>query len=342
MKNKIAGIFPVVQMSGITWNIHEEAPAKYNFKFLPDYRFINPYKFSKAYKSLNLLRSSPNFINQSCQMYTTGIILEYIGLDEKPPFELIFEKLSLFLKYLRFESRQTSISPSAGISSIHFEKQLEKGLANDIKSISIMAMNPRNFHTMVKWSDVIKADYKLTKKTDLPVFEEMLLEAYASWGNQEYNKVLLFSTIAIESLLAHSYDKIYEQERSRSKPRSTLRMAKGAMGHTKDPIWKALMDRTDFKKLLHEAPLYLINKSILLENENLYRDLIKLYNTRNKIVHWGAPIAHSPDHLIELNSKGAFAALKMAIAIFNWIGINDYNFMLENKFVTLKDSEQIG
>lgn len=341
MKNQIEGIFPIIQISGITWNIHEEAPAKYNFKFLPDYRFISPYKFSKAYKSLNLLRSAPILINQSCQMYTTGIILEYIGSDAKPPFESIFEKLSLFLKYLRFESKQTTISPSAGIFSIHFEKKLKKGLASDIGSVPMMSMNPRSFYTMVKWSDVVNADHKLNKKIDLPVFEEMLLEAYSSWGNHEYNKVLLFATIAIESLLAHSYDKIYEKERSRSKPRSSLRMAKGAMGHTKDPIWKALMDRTDFKKLLHEAPLYLINKSILLENETLYKDLVKLYNTRNKIVHWGAPIAHSPDHLIELNSTGAFAALKMAIAVFNWIGIDDYNFMLENKFVDLKELDNI-
>jgi len=338
MKTKIKGRFAIIQISGINWNIHEDAPEKYKLKFLPDFRFVNPYKFSKAYKNLMLLRNNPILINRSCQLHTSGLILEYVGKDAKPQFESIFEKISQFLKYLRFESRQTSINPSAGIYSIHFEGQLEKGLADDINQVDMMATHPRHYLTMVKWINVVNADQKLSKEINLPVFEEMLLEAYSSWGNHEYNKVLLFSTIATESLLAHTYDKIYEIEKTKARPKNTLRMAKGAMGHVKDPIWKALMDRTDFKKLLHEAPLYLINKSILLENEALYKDLIKLYNTRNKIVHLGAPVVHSPDHFIELNSKGAFAALKMAIAVFNWVGNFDYDFMVEEKFISLKEA----
>ena len=107
-------------------------------------------------------------------------------------------------------------------------------------------------------------------------------------------------------------------------------------GSTQDPIIKLLLDRTDFRKLLHEITLYLLNKSILIEKESVYQNLMKLYRTRNKIVHWGAPIDDDPTRLVTINSQEAYLAIEMAFEVFNWIGITRFNPLLNTSFTIIK------
>ncbi len=124
---------------------------------------------------------------------------------------------------------------------------------------------------------------------EIPVYEEMLLEAHKAHFENEYNKAILFSVIATEALLANTYDKIYAKEKLKNNKNKNLRLIQNPNGTFKDPVLNILLDRTEFKKLLHEIPLYLMRKSMLLEKENIYKNSLKMYNTRNKIVHWGAP-----------------------------------------------------
>jgi hypothetical protein len=133
---------------------------------------------------------------------------------------------------------------------------------------------------MVTWRDVMSTDKRICLKKDIPVYEEMLLEAYKANLDHEYNKTILFSIIAVESLLAHTFDKQYELEKNKRNYRKGMRIIENNDGSRKDPILKSLLtDRTDFKKLLHEIPLYLLKRSILIENQILYNNLLKLYNT---------------------------------------------------------------
>ena len=329
--------FLLINSTSINCKISTCSPNKYSLKSLKNYRLLNPYSFYDEYSKQNFIQGHTSEIKQNVHLNITGFILEYYGKDEID-YDLLFKYLFSFLNYLRFESKQVSIHPSVGIYAVTtVDKIIETRGAID--KISQMAIKTTHYKTMVTWANVIDADVKLFKQLALPVYEEMLLEAFNSYALNEYNKVLLFSTIAIESLLAQSYDGIYEKEKKKLNHNRKLRMVKYNTSTIKDPIWKTLMDRTDFKKLLHEAPLYLFNKSILLENEILYNNLIKLYNTRNKIVHWGAPIFHDPDKLIPLDSQGADLSIKMAIDVFNWVGIHNYNYILEKGFTMLNEAE---
>lgn len=317
-------------------NINWSLSLNSNELFLIDpssgFAILSPLHFSKAYSDCHILHGEM-LINDSLLCSTNGLLIKCKSQDNIKPYSIETD-LMVFIKYLRFVSKQIKIDASNGLYAIAEIKGARKGqlVYSKVRAASYQATY---WYTLVNDKTMFNAIKKFQKRAKLEVYKEMLLEAYKYILANEYNKVILFATISIESLLAHTYDKCYEIEVKRIIPKKSLRMVNSG-SNSKDPIWKALMDRTDFKKLLHEAPLYLLKKSILLENELLYHNLIKLYNTRNKIVHWGAPIIHDNDRLISINEAGADQALQMAIAVYNWFGITDYDFMNKRGFVEIK------
>jgi hypothetical protein len=60
------------------------------------------------------------------------------------------------------------------------------------------------------------------------------------------------------------------------------------------------------------------------------------YNTRNKIVHWGASVEIDKDKMIEVSQDGAKIALKSALSVFMWLQINRYDRLIEVKFATFE------
>ena len=63
---------------------------------------------------------------------------------------------------------------------------------------------------------------------------------------------------------------------------------------------------------------------MLLDNQNIYKDALKLYKTRNKIVHWGEPNEENEQDLFSIDDKGAVDAFNIAVDIFNWMGVKGY------------------
>gem|GEM_PF-4656223 len=61
-----------------------------------------------------------------------------------------------------------------------------------------------------------------------------------------------------------------------------------------------------------------------------------MYTTRNKIVHWGAPIENTPNKFIPVNLEGSKISISTAIEVFNWIGITRFNNLLTTKFIEMK------
>ncbi|MES2810218.1 MAG: hypothetical protein V4619_16415 [Bacteroidota bacterium] len=317
----------------ISWKIDLDFPEKILLKSIKGHYILNPYKFSNAYFASGFIIGTPTLLGKNCHITTKGLLLAYESQNEITA-AVLYDQLTELLRYIRFESKQVEIQPFSAISSIGWGTAIEKGI-RDIPKVLTMGIRSTYYHKMVTINHLTEADRNIFRKKTIPVFEEILLDAYNASIYNEYNKVLLFSAIAVESLLGNTYHRIYERKRRLKKGNADLRI-KTFNGTTKDPVWEYLAERTDFKKLLHTAPLYLINRSILLEDESLYRRLIKLYNTRNKIVHWGAPLVHNEDQLLPLNSDGASQSLDIAISVFNWLGIDRYNFIREKGFVKLK------
>jgi hypothetical protein len=86
----------------------------------------------------------------------------------------------------------------------------------------------------------------------------------------------------------------------------------------KDPVFDLISATDRMGRLLHEQPLYLVRKSLLLENEALYAKALVLYNTRNKIMHEGGP----PDEQnpLPIDDRGAWTACNTARDVLAWFG----------------------
>src|SRR6202007_2360917 len=88
-----------------------------------------------------------------------------------------------------------------------------------------------------------------------------------------------------------------------------------------DPIYKRLRKgRADFGALVHEASLYILHKSLLVEDEALYQKAKRLYETRNDLAHSGEVDEKEPNATYALDQNGSIAALRTAIGVFSWLG----------------------
>jgi hypothetical protein len=99
---------------------------------------------------------------------------------------------------------------------------------------------------------------------------------------------------------------------------AVTRTVSGGVAVTKDPVFERLREsaKRNFTVLLHELPLYLHGKSMLVEEERLYQRLALLHSTRNDLVHAGA-ILSGQDRL-PTDYGGMQVAVHAAIEAFHW------------------------
>jgi hypothetical protein len=88
----------------------------------------------------------------------------------------------------------------------------------------------------------------------------------------------------------------------------------------KDPVYDVLSTGTNFSRLLHERPLYLMGKSLLSDHPETYRHALMLYTTRNKIGHRGELSEGDAAKSFSLNKEDAWIALRCVADIFHWFG----------------------
>lgn len=165
------------------------------------------------------------------------------------------------------------------------------------------------------------------------IFSNLLVNAIRSYIDGDYKSVILYSAISIETVAEIKMDEEYEALLQKNDT-NVLRLVttKIRTGKTvkSDPVYLYLKDRSDFKLILHEQPLYIFKRSLLVEDEQLYQTANKLHKTRNNIVHQGEnPTDPKPNSCIPISRKGALEAINCAINVLKWFGVPDaYSFIL--------------
>ena len=87
-----------------------------------------------------------------------------------------------------------------------------------------------------------------------------------------------------------------------------------------DPVFKRLCNgRPSFRDLLHERPLYLLKRSLLLEDKSLFDAGLALYGTRNAISHTGV-VEDPNDARWPIDEEHARRGLEVARSLFAWFG----------------------
>jgi hypothetical protein len=281
----------------IRWLVHRNDP----FIFSPSYaglQLVNPLVIWQEHGDESDKRRSigPSIINGDSVVFTTRRIrFHRDGSATLPPAVEVVENLvPSIIAALRAVSFQVHMrvypdSGSGGTATVPAIKFPEA--AEDTKVIS------SEVETAISIGHAHQAIERLhSGKFD--IHQLVLMDALEAWIFCDYRRALVYSASAIEIAANTVIDE------------TALAGKRGD-----DPVLKALPDR--FGNLLHERMLYVAGRSLLIDAADLYKAAIKVYQTRNAIIHRG--LARATDQ-IPLTTQGAKDALSIARRVFEWLG----------------------
>ena len=330
----------VISGGNINWRVRTDSPKIIRFKSNKEVALVNPmYYHSKKWQGqiANLQRFIN--VNDEYHIVTKGLIFKKY-VEEIDPMKFI-EFLRELIYHVRIISKQAALNPNNFFHaySVFEIDDLEKNA--EVQETEGMMIRGDYYSTMVTWEMIKEADNRMRKNYQTPIYIEILTDAYNGLINHEYRKTILYSSIAIESMLAIKLDEDYEKIIKKGK-KTAYRISKFTTANgevLKDPIYQRLKEKTNFSFLLHERPLYIWKRSVLLENENLYNAAKQLYSTRNKIVHWGEPDS-TISNLLKIDDEGANQAFSIARKLFKWAGVDEFDSILLFELIELKKNER--
>src|SRR5262249_29593490 len=154
-----------------------------------------------------------------------------------------------------------------------------------------------------------------------PVYEGLLLDAIKAATDMDFRAAIFYSAIAIEALAGTRIEEELQRLLASAPVPPHLRAVEsqegGKKGEIEDPVYKCLRNTGRFPNLLHELPLYVLQKSLKIEAPELYKVARRLYQTRNSLAHRGEP--GKDKDLLPVDRQGATAALKCAAEGFAWV-----------------------
>lgn len=180
-----------------------------------------------------------------------------------------------------------------------------------------------DLETAITLQKIVLADRN--RGLDQPhVSNDLLLDAIQALTERDFRRSLLYSAIAMESYASEqmekSYQAILEGDTSPSPMRVVSIPIQEGISQRKDPVYSFLAEnKREFRTLLHEMPLYLLGRSLMVDDQPLYQQAHRLYKTRNKIVHSGE-IAESDVTEYGFSSPDARAAIQTALDVCTWFG----------------------
>jgi hypothetical protein len=158
--------------------------------------------------------------------------------------------------------------------------------------------------------------------TTLNIHEELLVDAIEAFESDDLRKSLLFAAMACEAMAQHVLRLEYDRALAATLPDASRRVHEVAVagGRTQrlDPVFELLMQGEHFRRLVHEAPLYMLRRSLLLDDKPLFDRMMKLYKTRNRLAHGGHVEPRAEAYALTI--ADARDALGAAISAFFWFG----------------------
>jgi hypothetical protein len=238
---------------------------------------------------------------------------------ENPFSPVDYAAIERWLRQIRFLSRQFTVPRKA--SSYAWSHRTELGPRPTLELLPTKNLYMREYliRTAVTL-ETLRSALALPGDYQVPLASEIMLDALEARTEQDDKRAILYAAIAAESALTRrldeEYDNILKLGPGQERFRVVERMLAGGQKKREDPVYAAISET--FKTLLHERSLYLLGHSILLDEEELYRQAVKLHKTRNLLAH-GSEAESEPD-VFSLDSGGAANALQVAARILEWTG----------------------
>lgn len=154
-----------------------------------------------------------------------------------------------------------------------------------------------------------------------PHWSTFFLDALRAHQGQDWKTALLLSALATEIGVGEALEEMLAA-RLKLIPRPpgvVITPVSGGDHQVSDPVYNALSERMSFRQSLHERPLYLAGKSLMLSEKSTFDSIVRLYTTRNKIAHLGAP-SDSDTKTFPLTREGACTAIEASSRCLTFFG----------------------
>jgi len=226
------------------------------------------------------------------------------------------------LTRVRHLARQATIPSSEAIARAYFE-------IDNLPDHQPSVLAPESYTVQKYWfATAITGEHLLAAAAlglDFvpPTYEVLLLDAIAAHRGGDYRKAVLYAAMSAEVAFGSVIDEAYERiiaSPSDVRFRIIALPQAGGKSVRKDPIYDKLRGRSDFNISIHELSLYVLGRSLLVEDEGLYQSAKRLYLTRNKLAHFGELPEGDVSQVYTLDSQGALAAIGTTVSLFAWLG----------------------
>ena len=320
-----------IYCENLHWSVHKNDPAKYALQSIPNCDLLNPLIYSEIDRS-NIANKVNSFFMNAEQAITSCselvlLVPDDFAFDETNKYDDFLKRVRRLLSNIRYYSKQHTINSGSDNLSFGFQEVSKIPNLPTFKKTVPSIINSSVVDFAISWDNLISAD-TTSEDFTVPVFDTIVLDAISAFYGGDYRKAILYSAMAIEAVANIKLEEAYEVAIQDSP--SDLRIVSfnqaGGEIVKKDPIYESLSETTNFSRMLHERPLYLLKRSLLVDNDVVYKAAIKLYRTRNKIVHHGEPPVDENERYLVLERSSALEAIKCSVDIFKWFGVNETYF----------------
>lgn len=230
------------------------------------------------------------------------------------------EQAQKLLRWLRFATGQARLSTDiAG----HWMRTDVNQLAR--VEVAVGQSNPvhpiRHYEFSAITFDLLSKSTKDLTDYDVPVYGKVLLDALEASFMSDDRKAILYAAISVEAMAATRVRELFEAALSAQS--ADLRVVNipqsGGSVTTKDPVFDVLESnaKRNFKMRLHEQPLYVMRRSLRVEQQALYDELLAVHKARNELAHGASPNSRTG---VPLDHLGARRAIDSALRAFAWFG----------------------
>ena len=257
---------------------------------------------------------------------------------DEDQFQQLLSHLGSLLRKLRHLSGQADMPKEEDVVAVRFGTLDILPELPNLGVDSSSSVQTYLLATAVSNADLVKAA-ALSDDFDPPIYSVLILDSIAAFQSKDYRVSILLSAMAMEvgfgAALDAAHDSILQTP---SDPRYRVQKIpiNGGDFLLKDSIYERLREKIDFSIRMHEMSLYALGKSLRTENDVLYKKAMKLYRSRNKIVHLGTT-DEAAEEVLPMDRFGAFTALEVVTDCLTWLGLNPGFKLPKLQFLTGDD-----
>lgn len=285
------------------WQIHIDSPAVFPLQRWPGVRLICPLAWPSVVTLRKDLRygvhGCPPDAERSLVVASNFIALIWDGLADLSEEQRAVFETNFFLDHIPELLRQLRW---AGCSPI-FPTRHKGGTISDLVGENLIeirvperasgaAVSGVDRYWLVSCAAIRDAASR-PEGWEPPVYGWLLLDAIDAWQSHDYKKSVLLAAISAETVASLTLEQRF-QTLSKQPETPQLRLVegadRGANAKKTDPVYEELVTYRRggrIQRLLHEASLYVLGRSLKVDDRQLFEEIDSIFKSRNEIVHKG-------------------------------------------------------